>query len=153
MKTNHEKTVAVLNGLIEINNDRINGYELAAKETDDDSLKGLFTDLAGDSRKFRQELSNEVTTAGGQPTKGTSVSGKVYRAWMDVKAAITAKDKKQILSSCEFGEDVALESYKTALNSDAEFSERHRALVQNQKETLQRAHNTIKELRDTVHAL
>jgi uncharacterized protein (TIGR02284 family) len=152
MKTNNEKTVAVLNGLIEINNDRVNGYELAAKETDDDSLKGLFNDLAGDSRKFRQELSGMVTSIGGQPTKGTSVSGKVYRAWMDVKAAITAKDKKQILSSCEFGEDVALESYKTALNSDNSFSDEQRTLVQNQKENLQRAHNTIKELRDTVYA-
>ena len=37
-----EKTIELLNSLITINNDRIQGYETAAKETKDEELKTLF---------------------------------------------------------------------------------------------------------------
>ena len=38
----NEKTIAVLNTLITINNDRIEGYETASKETEEQDLKALF---------------------------------------------------------------------------------------------------------------
>jgi hypothetical protein len=41
-----EKTIEVLNTLITINNDRIEGYDTAAKETDEYDLKNLFSQLA-----------------------------------------------------------------------------------------------------------
>lgn len=33
---------------------------------------------------------------------------------MDVKAALTGKDRKAILNSCEYGEDIAKDSYEKA---------------------------------------
>lgn len=32
--------------------------------------------------------------------EGTLISGKFFRVWMDVKAALTGKDRKAILNSC-----------------------------------------------------
>ena len=58
---------------------------------------------------------SEIHNRGGEATKSTTASGKVFRAWMDFKAALTGKDRKAILSSCEFGEDTALSVYDKVL--------------------------------------
>ena len=84
-----EKTIEVLNTLITINNDRIEGYETAAKETEEQELKTLFAQFIATSHKCKQELVTEVTKLGGKPEEGTMTSGKFFRVWMDVKAAIT----------------------------------------------------------------
>ena len=39
---------------------------------------------------------------------------------MDVKAALTGKERKAILNSCEYGEDIAKDTYEKALNNDIE---------------------------------
>ena len=116
----NKKAIDVLNKLVEINNDRIEGYETAGKETTEPDLKVLFTKLAETSQDCRIELEREVELLGGTPAKGTKVSGKFFRAWMDVKAAITGKDRKAILESCEYGEDQALKTYESVLEDDSE---------------------------------
>jgi uncharacterized protein (TIGR02284 family) len=148
METVNKKTVSLLNELIVINHDRIEGYEKATKETDDTQLKSLFTHLADESRQFKNELVREVVNQGGSPTEGTSTSGKIYRAWMDIKAALSGKDRKAIIASCEFGEDAALEAYEDVLKSD-ELSMEARGIIIRQKNSLQQSHNKVKLLRDT----
>src|SRR5690349_19819739 len=106
----NEKSIDVLNMLIQINNDRIEGYQTASKETEERDLQSLFSDLIETSETCRAELTEEVERLGGTPAEGTKTSGKFFRAWMDVKAAITGKDRKAILSSCEFGEDAAVDT-------------------------------------------
>ena len=106
--TTNDKLVGVLNDLIQINNDRINGYEKAIEEIKDRDvdLNGIFSKLANDSRKYAAELSREVIRLGGDPDTGTTNSGKLYRVWMDIKSGITARDRKSVLALCEFGEAV-----------------------------------------------
>ena len=60
MATTNQELANVLDDLIEINNDRIEGYEKAIKETDDPDLKALFIDMASRSHQFKNELSAEV---------------------------------------------------------------------------------------------
>lgn len=148
METVNKKIVSLLNELIVINHDRIEGYEKAAKETDDSQLISLFTHMADESRQFKNELVREVVNQGGSPTEGTSTSGKIYRAWMDIKAALTGKDRKAIIASCEFGEDSALAAYDDVLKSD-ELTMEARGIVIRQKKNLEQSHNKIKLLRDT----
>jgi len=40
---------------------------------------------------------------------------------MDVKAALTGKDRKAILNSCEYGEGWATNTYEKALQDDLEY--------------------------------
>src|SRR5436189_5968746 len=94
-----QKVLGYLNDLVQINNDRIEGYERAANETEDADLKALFSSMASKSRTFKSELTSEITKRGGKSTESTTSSGKVYRVWMDFKAAVTGKDRKAILSS------------------------------------------------------
>ncbi len=155
MTTTNDKLVNVLNDLIQINNDRVNGYEKAAEEAKDKDLDlvAIFNKMANDSRSYVAELSAEVTRLGGNPDTGTTNSGKVYRVWMDVKTLFTGKDRQAILDNCEFGEDAAQKAYREALASDAEISADTRQLITNQQAELKTAHDLIKKYRDAHKAM
>ena|SRR5437764_6251076 len=150
----NEKVTSILNDLIRINNDRVEGYSKAIEELKDEDadLKSLFTRYITESRQYSQELTTEVTRLGGDTDKGTTNSGKIYRVWMDLKAAITGKDRKTILNNCEFGEDAAQKAYDTALNSDTDLEPTLRDLIVRQKAALKVGHDEVKRLRDMHEA-
>ena len=145
----NEKTIDALNELIEINNDRVEGYETASSETKSSDLKSLFSELTRTSQNNLSELSSEVNRLGGKPEEGTRVTGKFFRVWMDVKAALTGDDRGAILNSCEFGEDKALETYEDVLSSDSsELSSEQLEIVRKQQANLRVDHDKVKALRD-----
>ena len=146
----NEKQIDLLNELVEINNDRIEGYDRASKETEESELKQLFAQLIQTSLRCKTELVNEVLKGGGKPLEGTTTSGKFFRAWMDVKAALLGKDRKVILSSCEFGEDAALRTYERILGHAGEFGPEHKAMISNQLSFIRADHDKIKRLRDNI---
>jgi uncharacterized protein (TIGR02284 family) len=150
----NKKAIDALNTLVQINNDRIEGYETAAKETREADLKVLFDKLADTSRDLKSELEREVEDLGGEPIEGTKVTGKFFRAWMDVRAAITGKDRKAILKSCEFGEDQAVKTYEEVLENDREnLSNKLVSIVENQYEVIKTDHDAVKALRDSLVGL
>ncbi len=150
MTTTNDKLVEVLNDLIEINNDRINGYEKAVENTKeiDIDLQAIFKKMADLSRKNKSELIACVTKLGGEPSTGTTNAGKIYRVWMDVKATFTGHDRHSVLEACEYGEDAAQKAYKEALESDAEMDAETRQLITSQKASLKSDHDLIKKYRD-----
>jgi len=150
---NNEKLVEVLNDLIQINNDRVEGYEKAVKETKDIDvdLKAVFLKMADESRGYNAELSQKVQQLGGLPTEATTGLGEIYRVWMDIKATFTGHDRKSALESCEFGEDAAQKAYRDALASDTEIDADTRQLITEQKASLKTSHDLIKSYRD-AHA-
>ena len=152
--TMSEKVAEVLNDLIEINNDRVQGYEKAVKETDtkDADLRMLFEEMASESCKYANELIQHVAGTGNEPADGTTLKGKIYRAWMDDKAGFSGNDRKAILASCEFGEDAAQKAYEQALASDADMSVETRQLIMEQKIALRKSHDKIKHMRDAQPA-
>ena len=146
-----ENTIDVLNTLITINNDRIEGYETAAKETEEQDLKTLFAQFSSTSEKCNRELVAEVTKLGGTPAEGTKTTGKFFRVWMDVKAALTGNDRNAILNSCEYGEDIAKGTYEKALKNDAEnLSAEQQAMIKAQHSLLKADHDKVKSMRDLV---
>src|ERR1700712_4844652 len=89
----------ILNDLIAINNDRIEGYNKAVNEveTADVDLKVFFGKMTTQSREIIAELQALVNQLGGEIENGTTISGKVYRVWMDVKSKITGNHRKNAL--------------------------------------------------------
>ena len=154
MQTN-EKLIEVLNDLIEINNDRVQGYEKATQETKnlDIDLQAIFHSLANDSRKYGAELTQEVNKLGGVASIDTTTRGMIYRTWMDIKSTFVSNERQSVLESCEFGEDAAQKAYSSALASDAEMSAEVRKLIVDQQDTLKIAHNLIKKYRDLHQAV
>lgn len=146
----YENAISVLNDLIRINNDRTEGYDKALDELQDldIDLRTLFERYATESTRFAQELSEAVVELGGDPTDGTTNSGKIYRIWMDVKAAFTGGDRLSVLNACEFGEDAAQRAYETALKEQTELPSSINQLIVDQKAILKQSHDTVKEYRD-----
>jgi len=142
--------IEVLNDLIRINNDRTAGYTRAAEDTKivDVDLRTIFERMADESRQYAIELTSQVGRLGGEPATGTTASGKIYRAWMNVKDMFTGKDRHSLLASCEYGEDAAQRAYEDALVSDAPLPTDIRQLIVSQKASLRNAHDMIKRYRD-----
>jgi uncharacterized protein (TIGR02284 family) len=144
--------ISALNDLIKINNDRIAGYEKANEATDETGLNLLFNEYIDQSKNYVSEIRDYIHVLGGSPTDGTTLSGKFYHAWMDVKAAFINKDRHGILADCEYGEDVAKKAYRSALDDKELIWEDDKVvdLLTNQLEGLKIAHDTVKSLRDAA---
>jgi len=143
-----EKANDALNDLVIINNDRYEGYKKAMEETKDSSLKQLFSSLSRQSDFFGRELRNLFPAAKQAGFNETKATGKIYRVWMDVKAALAGKERKSILESCEFGEDAALKEYNKALECSENFTSEMLTVIKRQKDEIQAEHNKIKAMRD-----
>lgn len=145
-----EEIISNLNDLIEINNDRVNGYEKAIESVDptDVDLIQVFSKMISNSRSHIKELSQHVLTLGGEVAEGTTTSGKLYRTWMDIKSAFTVDDRTSALELCEYGEDAALKAYKEALKNEEGLTVETIKLLQSQKASLKVDHDEIKALRD-----
>ena len=148
MEHTHE-AIETLNDLIMINNDRIAGYEKAIDELkgNDTDLSMVFEKMIDESRELRNVLGREVQVLGGTMAQGTMASGKIYRAWMDVKTFFTGDDSHTILDNCEAGEDAAQRAYSDALGEE-HIPHFLRELIRAQKELLRSAHDEIKDLRN-----
>ncbi len=141
------ETIEVLNTLIEINNDRIQGYKTAAKETKQTDLKNLFSEFENISLECRAHLMKEVEKRNGEVANGTTASGKVFRVWMDLKSAVTGNNRKAILNSCQYGEEASQRTYSDVLdNHKAELDPEIKRLIFGQKAILGSNLFTIKGL-------
>ena len=143
------KNTETLNDLIQINNDRVAGYDKAALQTTEEDLRSLFTSMSSHSKQNVTELKKLVQAEGEEPAEGSTLAGKIYRTWMDVKATFSGDNRKNLLASCEFGEDAAQKAYKDALKED-ELSADIRAVIEQQKAALREAHDKIKNMRDAA---
>ena len=144
-----KEIIEVLNDLIQINNDRIQGYEKAVKElkNEDADLKSLFDTMIVESQQIKSDLIHEVQVLRGDVENDTTEMGKIYRAWTSVKAVFTGNDRHSILSNCEHGEDAAQKSYQKALETD-KLPGFLKTMLIKQQEILKTSHDEIRELRD-----
>lgn len=147
-----ENTNGIIGDLIEINNDRVAGFEKVIEDINDENvdLKTIFSEYAQQSRKYVQELS---ALAGSAPhlEDDKSVSGTLHRAWIDVKALFGGSDRASILSEAERGEDAIKKAYQDAL-SDSNLPLQAQDLIRIQSQGINVAHDRIKALRDTAKA-
>ncbi len=140
-----EKAIEVFNTLININNDRIQGYEIAGKETEEQILKTLFAQFTATSQKCKQELVTEVTKLGGKPEDAVLKSGKYFYVWVDGKAVIRLKDRQAILNSCEHGEDMVVNTYNNTLwNNKQDITSEHQILLNAQQALIKADHEKVK---------
>lgn len=146
----HDELVSTLNNLIETCKDGEEGFRTCSEDAGDPQLK---TELSNRSHSFAQcarELQDMVVTIGGMPASGTSVSGALHRRWIDIKAALIGKDDEAILNECEHGEDVAVRSYRRAL--DRPLPPEVSIVVERQYYGVLQNQDAIKRLRDHLHA-
>lgn len=146
-----DKSVEVLNDLIEINNDRMAGFAQAAKELSekDLDLRTLFMELRTDSRENVHELGRSIHKCGGAVEMAMSGRGALHRMWLDLKSTVTGSDRKSILRECERGEDAIKKAYETALLPESGLKPEYVEIVKRQQEAIIASHNQVKALRDS----
>lgn len=142
---NLESNSPVLNDLIRLNNDRIAGYEKAIKELSGASadLQAIFHQGIIQSYRFIADLEDAIKHSGGTPKADeTTLEGKIYRSWMDVKEIFVGNDRKAILESCIAGENAIYSAYVDAHNIKELPAPTH-LLIAQQKQSLASANKKI----------
>lgn len=155
MSANNEKTSEVLNDLVRINHDRVEGYKKAKEEVDEFKfdLLNVFEEMIEQSNNYIGDLGALITKYGGTIANDATIMGALYRTWMDFKTAFSVQDRKNVLGSCEYSEDAAQSAYKTALEEN-NIGEEARSLIAMQKNALKDSHDLIKAMRnrERLHA-
>jgi uncharacterized protein (TIGR02284 family) len=146
--TYHPDHIEALNDLIEINRDRVKGYERAAAdlaETHGVNAIQSFNQYKRDSEQFVEELSRHVRNMGGEPATGSTIGGMIHRAWIDVKTALSIHEKESALESCIFGDEAAIKSYETTLAlEEPALHEPVKAMLNRQLTSIRSAQHTNK---------
>jgi len=150
---NTAETLELLNDLVLINNDRIEGFERAIKELKESgeggNLETSFLRFIDDSRRYKMEIGTEIQALGKDIEQGTSASGKLHRAWIAVKETFTGHDLHSLLEECERGEDAIKNAYEEALNGDV-LPAYIIDMLDGQLQEILDAHDEIKAMRDSV---
>src|SRR6476659_7523324 len=145
----NKEIISTLNGLIETLKDGQEGYKQSASGVDDPQLKTLFDTLSLQRSKFAGELQNEVVNMGDpDPEDASSVTGSMHRAWINVKSAVTNRDRHAILAEAERGEDAAVSAYRDAMEKDLPAP--IKSIVARQATQVKEAHDRIRSLRDAT---
>lgn len=145
-----DKHADILNELVRINNDRIAGYETALKELPEEevTLRTLFRNNITESVSFRESLIAAVARLGEKVAGDSTISGKLYRTWMDLKTTFTGTDRKAILESCAFGEDAWQKAYENVLGTESGLPEESQQLITRQYNTCRQSADLVKKYRD-----
>jgi uncharacterized protein (TIGR02284 family) len=148
------KVIEVLNKLLEINNNRLEGYETALNETEDHDIKTLFAQLARTSHWNRKELAAEIINLGGSPPEKPGSGDNSFSVWRDLKTTLPELERETIIIACEVIEDRALEEYQEIIDNEMDnLNSRQKAMIQSQLALLQDDYNVIHSWRDSVFRL
>lgn len=142
----NDEVVSTLNDLIETCKDGEEGFRTCANDIKSAQLKPFFLDRAQSCATAAAQLQEMVRTYGGDPETSSGLGGTLHRRWVDIKSLITGKDDKSILNECERGEDVAVKSYRTALEKN--LPPEVRAVVERQYQGVLKNHDQVKALRE-----
>ena len=133
----NDKVVSVLNDLLTKNYDAEKGYKEAAGKIEHQTLRSYFENQSNNRYDFGHEIKGLITKYGGEPDKGTSITGDLHRAWIAIRDAFTSGDK-DIYNECIRGEEAFSEEYGETL-SDHNLPQDVRDLVMKQKNSVDKA--------------
>jgi uncharacterized protein (TIGR02284 family) len=146
----NDEIISVLNDLIETCKDGEHGFHDAADAAGDSRLEELFRTYSEQRGRFASELQEEVRKLGGDPQERDHVSAAFHRGWMNVKSAVADRDDGVIISEVERGEDAAVNNYQEALRNILPSG--LRSLIEKQFDSIQQAHQKVRELEITRKA-
>ncbi|WP_242919165.1 ferritin-like domain-containing protein [Pontibacter liquoris] len=146
--TINKELYSTVHHLIERCKDGSKGYKTAAEDIEDQDLKELFLKYAVQRDSMITELQDQLTKMGHADDESSSLEGTVHRAWIDLKSALSSKDRVRVLEECERGEDYAVKAYEEALKK--ELPGPLHQIVEQQFRDVKNAHDHIRSLRNAA---
>lgn len=146
---NNEKTVSVLNDLLNITNDRIEGFSKVEDKVWDthSALKSDYDQMVLESQSMKNDLIRLINERGGDADNTTSTAGAFHRAWIDVKNTFASDKDESTLENVVFGEKAAIDAYEDALESGDLCPESSR-VVSDQLHHLKSSYSKFESLED-----
>lgn len=140
-------TVSTLNDLLQITNDRIEGFNKVEDKVWEKypNLKSDYNNMVDQSQKMRLELKSLISERNGDADDSTTVAGGLHRTWIDVKNAFSSDNAESTLENVTFGENAAIEAYEKALDSGDLCPESSR-VVKDQLHSLKASYEKFKNL-------
>ncbi|MFC4163962.1 ferritin-like domain-containing protein [Epilithonimonas zeae] len=144
---NNDKTISILNDLLNITNDRIAGFaKVAGKAWENyNDLRPAYDDMVAEAWDMKEELIDLIQSKGGNPDDQTSISGAFHRAWIDIKDTFASDKAESTLENVVFGEKAAIDAFQNALNS-GELCRESEAVIGKHLQQLSVSYNKFKVL-------
>lgn len=111
------ETIRLLRGLAAQVRDSAAGYRKAQEETTDIALKAEFGHLADERDDMVEALDESLTGLGVTPDTTGTVMGAAHRLFIDLRSAISGRDRNAILREIVRGESVLEEAYDAAIKA------------------------------------
>ena len=111
---NKDKLKHALEDIISTCKDGVEGYETAAGEIMDDSIKTLFLRFSQQRKGFIEDLKNEALKLGIEPEDNSTIKGFFHHTWMAARHTLGKNTREQTIAEAMDGEKKALEKYASA---------------------------------------
>lgn len=137
-------TKSFLHNLIQVLDDGREGFAHAAEGIENPELQPLLEAYSAERAEMVQELL-AVSPPEVHDQRGT-FAGALHRGFIDLKAAITARDEAAILAECEKGEDHAVAVFTKAAEHE-DLTDDQKQVIDSLLVRIMAVHNAVKELR------
>lgn len=145
-----EETLDQLRELRQVNVDSSKGFEECSEIVKDTGLKRLFENLAEERRTQAKELETQIEWNDQADVEEGSYLAAMHRAWIKVREAVTSDNAGVALNEAERGEDAIKEAYEEAMKQV--IGSPIHSLLATQYAAVKKAHDQVRELRDTHNA-
>lgn len=146
-----EEQLQHLQDLVAVAKDGELGYATAASHVDDTRLATIFAEYAKERARFVRDLQREIERLGGvAPGESGTVTGSVFRGWMNLKSTLTGGGPEAIVAACETGEDSAAAAFERVVNSDV--SGETRSLIEAEWAKIKEAHQRMINLKTELRS-
>ncbi|MEZ6194099.1 MAG: PA2169 family four-helix-bundle protein [Phycisphaerales bacterium] len=149
-----DETVERIKDLVTINKDSSEGFNEAADVVEDPDLKGLFRMMAGERRKFADELRRYVVINDEDAKVGEEITGSwkgmFHRWWLDLRGKLSGGDAYAVLAEAERGEDKIKAMYEEVIKDTT--GSPLNAVLHAQYAEVKQGHDRIRDLRDAAKA-
>ncbi|AZB17301.1 PA2169 family four-helix-bundle protein [Chryseobacterium indologenes] len=146
----NQKNISVLNDLLHIMNDRIEGFSKVEGKIWEmyPDIKDEYDRMISQSKIMKNELINLIIEKKGSPEDSPSISGTVHRTWIDIKNSFTLGNlENSTLENVVFGEKAAIEAFQNAIDS-GNLSEKDISIVSEQLHQLKQSYDQFKKIEE-----
>lgn len=111
------ETIRLVRGLAAQVRDSAAGYRKAQEETGDSALAAEFGHLADERDDMVEALDECLTGLGAAPDTSGTMLGAAHRLFIDLRSAVSRRDRTAILREIVRGESVLEEAYDAAIRA------------------------------------
>ncbi|MFC4870647.1 PA2169 family four-helix-bundle protein [Negadavirga shengliensis] len=144
----NKKLINYLNDMLAHNVDTVRGYQDAARNVVNETLKNFFISQAKKRLSLSEELKAEITAQGGKPVEEASFFNVFQRSWTNFRTSLNHDNEKEVCKFCLSAEEKSIREYDVILRNQNLVSERFYKAVENQKQITLEAKEALQAMKE-----